>query len=332
MGTERANAIRVSNELSALEVEYINATKELSRSKGYLPRWRLKERIDELKLELGWTYLDCGEYEKGLALYHTLSWKTHGEIKCNGIARALTEMGHYGEARRLLEKGLREFPESCALWTGLGILLDILGDHVEALNCFEAAIKFNPTQSPGPLYNKALALMELKSYTDAASIIDYLIQENPEDPKYLAERGNCALGAGYSHEALQYYGKTIALLSKYPDVHTSISIYAGLCSAYMELGMKKEGMEIAMEGLKEFPDEDPVLYQNAGATFYEMGWRKEAIEILKEGVKKFPDDKELKECLKSFEDDMDDPDDNIKPPILGLFLLMALLYPVRKFR
>jgi len=326
MSAEGLNATRKFTEIRALEEEYMNATKELSRSKGCLPRPRLKERIDELKLELGWIYLDCGEYEKGLALYHTLSWKTHGEIKCNGIARALTEMGHYGEARRLLEKGLREFPESCALWTDLGILLDLLGNHVEALNCFEAAIKFNLTQSPGPLYNKALALMELESYTDAVSIIDRLIEENPEEPKYLAERGNCALGAGYPHEALQYYGKAMALFSEFSDTHTGISIYAGLCSAYMDLGMKKEGMEIALEGLKKFPDEDPVLYQNVGATFYEMGWRKEAIEVLKDGVKKFPDDEELKECLKNIEDDTDDPDDKIKPPILGLFLLMALLY------
>jgi len=59
MNGELLNAIRVSTEFSALEKEYMNATKELSRSKGYFPRRRLKERIDELKLELGWTYLDC---------------------------------------------------------------------------------------------------------------------------------------------------------------------------------------------------------------------------------------------------------------------------------
>jgi tetratricopeptide (TPR) repeat protein len=90
--------------------------------------------------------------------------------------------------------------------------------------------------------------------------------------------------------------------------------------------MKREAMEITLEGLKKFPDVDPVLYQNVGATFYEMGWRKEAIEILQKGVEKFPDDEELKECLKNIEDDTDDPDGNLKPPILGLFLLMILLY------
>jgi len=57
-----------------------------------------------------------------------------------------------------------------------------------------------------------------------------------------------------------------------------------------------------------------------------MGWRKEALEILNKGVEKFPSDKELKKILKEVEDDMDDPDKGDKPPILGLFLLMAILY------
>jgi tetratricopeptide (TPR) repeat protein len=90
--------------------------------------------------------------------------------------------------------------------------------------------------------------------------------------------------------------------------------------------MKKEAMEIALEGLKKFPDEDPYLYQNAGAAFFEMGWHNEAMEILKKGVEKFPEDEELKKVLKDLEGDMDDPDDGDKPPLLGVLLLIALLY------
>ena len=90
--------------------------------------------------------------------------------------------------------------------------------------------------------------------------------------------------------------------------------------------MKREAMEIALEGVKKFPDDDPALYQNVGATFLEMGWRKEVIEVLKKGVEKFPDDEDLKNFLKDVEDDMDDPDKGDKPPILGLILLMALVH------
>jgi tetratricopeptide (TPR) repeat protein len=325
---DKEESISVSNHdvLKALKGKYLCARKQLQQARSNRQRRRLKEHVDDLKMDLAWALLDCGEYEEGLALCISVCGKQYRERKYNGIGRALTEMKHYDEARRILEKGLKKFPESCALWTGLGILHDILGDHLESLKCFEAAIKFDPMKSSGPLYNKALALMGLGSYTDAASIIDHLIEEYPEDPKYLADRGYCALGMGYPRESLQYYGKAMALFSESPDAHTGVCIYAGFCSAYLELGMKREAMEIALEGLKRFPDEDSALYQNAGAAFFEMGWRNEAMEILKKGVEKFPEDEEMKKFLKDIEDDMDDPDKGDKPPILGVLLLMALLY------
>jgi len=104
---------------------------------------------------------------------------------------------------------------------------------------------------------------------------------------YLAEKGNCALEEGYPREALQYYQKAMALFSESPEVHTGVCIYAGMCSAYIELGMKREATVIALEGLKRFPYEDSVLYYNAGAAFLGMGWRKEALEILNKGLRNF---------------------------------------------
>ena len=313
-------------ELKTLKKEYLTATRKLSRGKSKAKRKELREHLDELKIDLGWALLEHGKYEQGLALFESLSSRGYGETKYNGMARGLIEMRHYDEARRILGKGLKEFPESCALWTCLGNLHEALGDHFESLICFEAAIRCDSEKSSGTLYNKALALMGLGSHTDAVSIIDHLIEEHPEEAKYLAERGNCALETGYPLEALQYYQKAMALFSESPDTHTGVCIYAGFCSAYIELGMKREAMVIALEGLKRFPDEDSVLYHNAGAAFLGMGWRKEALEILKKGVEKFPNDEELKKFLKEVEDDMDDPDKGDRPPILGLLLLMALIH------
>jgi tetratricopeptide (TPR) repeat protein len=313
-------------ELKTLEEEYFMATKRLSRVKSRSKRRELREYVDDLKIKLGWTLLDYGQYEQGLALFESLPWGGYGETKYNGVARALIEMKHYDEARKILEKGLKEFPESCALWTCLGNLKGILGDHFESLICYEAAIRCDPEESSGPLYNKALALMGLGSHADAVSIIDHLIKEYPEDPMYLAGRGNCALEIGYPLEALQYFQKAMVLFSESPEIHTGVSIFAGMCSAYVELGMKREAMVVSLEGLRRFPDEDSVLYYNGGAAFLGMGWRKEALEILNRGVEKFPGDAELKKFLKEVEDDMDDPDKGDEPPILGFLLLMALIH------
>jgi tetratricopeptide (TPR) repeat protein len=325
MNKEESISINNHDVLKAPQGKYLCARKQLQQARSKWQRRRLKEHFDDLKMDLAWTLLDCGEHEEGFALFESLSWRGYGEVKCNGMARTLTEMGYYDEARKLLEVGLRRFPKSYALWVAKGALCDSLGDTFGLLECIEISLQFAPEDNSAGLYNKALAMIKLGCYGDALPIIDELIERYPEDPKHLAERGSCALEMGYPQEALQYYQKAMEVWKRSPTIYEGICVCSGLCSSYMELGMKTEAMEIALEGLKKFPDEDPVLYHNVGATFYEMGWRNECIEILKKGAKKFPKDEELKEFLKDVEDDMDDPDGGEKPPLLGLLLLMGLI-------
>jgi len=327
---EKSLSISAEEEKRELAPKLFMANKDLAKTKSARKRRHLQEYIDGLKMDLGWALLDCKEYEKGLAVYESVFGKQYQERKYNGVARALTEMGRYDRAKRTLEIGLRKFPESYALWTGLGILNDYLGDYSGAFKSFNTALRFNYGENSGCLYNKALILIEMGSYGDAVSIIDDLIERFPEEPKYLAEKGRCSLDMGYPHEALQSFQKAMELYEKFPNVDTGVSIFAGFCCAYMELGMKKEAMEIALEGLRRFPDEDPILYQNVGATFWGMGWRQETIEVLKKGIEKFPDDEELKKFLKDAEDDTDEPGGGMKPPVLGLMLLMAILQ--KRFR
>jgi tetratricopeptide (TPR) repeat protein len=282
------------------------------------------------KIEFGWTLLDCGEYEKALALFSSLPSKTHGEVKCNGLVKVLMEMGRFDEAMRLVKRGLRIYPDSYALWIVMGALYESQGDYFESLECIGKALRFAPEDNSVGLYNKALILTRLGYHGDALPIFNELVQRYPDDPKYLADRGACVLEMGYSQEALENYQNAMQIWQQSPDIDTGICIYTGLCSAYMKLGMKREGMEIALEGLKRFPDEDPVLYQNVGATLWEMGWYTEAIEVLKKGIDKFPDDQELKELLKKVEENMDDPDGGQNRALLGLLLFMMIFKKLRR--
>jgi tetratricopeptide (TPR) repeat protein len=314
-----------NNELEVLREKYSILQRKLERVKTGSRRQNLKEDLDDLKMELGWVLIDCGRYEEGLAFYHSIPWKTNGEEKCNGMARALTGMEYYDEARRVLERGLKRYPESYALWVAMGGLHACLGDDFESLTCFETAIQFAPKDNSAGLYNKAFILMKLGCYGDAVSILNDLIKKNPKDPRYFSDRGACALDMGYPQEALQYYQQAMEVWKPSPDIYTGVCIYSGMCSAYFELGMIDEAMEIALEGLKTFPEEDAILYQNVGATFFQKGWQREAVEVLKEGVDKFPEDEEIKSALKDIEEDSDDSD-GTKPPLLGLILFMALIH------
>jgi tetratricopeptide (TPR) repeat protein len=286
----------------------------------------MKEMTDDVKLELGWVLLDIGENQAGLALYSSLPWNIYGEEKYCGMSRALTEMGRYYEAENLLQNGLQRYPQSCSLWVAMGGLPDSIGNHSESLKCFEIALRFASEKDfKSVYYDKAVALMKMGCYCDASKIIEYLIEEYPEDPKYLAERGCCALEMGYFQESLSYYQKALQLYEKSPSIEAGVSAYTGLCSSYLNLGMKKEAVEIALEGYRRFQDEDPILYHNLGACFYELGWIRESREVLQKGIEKFPDDQELKTFLKDVQNDLDDPDGDTKP-FLGLLILVALLH------
>jgi len=315
-----------NNGLEVLREKYSILQRKLEKMKTGARRQNLKENLDDLKMELGWVLMDCGRYEEGLAFYQSIPWKTNGEEKCNGMARALTGMEYYDEARRLLERGLKRYPDSCALWVAMGGLHGSLGDDFESLKCFETAIQFAPKDNFAGLYNKAFILMKLGCYGDAVSILNDLIKKDPQDPRYFSDRGSCALDMGYPQEALQYYQQAMEVWQPSPDIYTGVCIYSGMCSAYFELGMIDESMEIALEGLKTFPEEDAILYQNVGASYFQMGWNKEAIGVLKKGIEKFPEDEEIKSALKDIEEEMDDPDGNDKPPIFGLILLLAFIY------
>lgn len=136
MGKENTNLVNNYGELKALERELLIAQRDLKLVKSGARRRKLREYIDDLRIEMGWTLLDMGNYEKGLALFESLSWSNYGEAKCNGIGRALTEMGHYDEARKILQLGLKKFPKSYALWVAMGgcaIPLEIILEHWNVL-------------------------------------------------------------------------------------------------------------------------------------------------------------------------------------------------------
>jgi predicted Zn-dependent protease len=61
--------------------------------------------------------------------------------------------------------------------------------------------------------------------------------------------------------------------------------------------LKNDALHIAEEGLREFPDDHPVIYMGPGNAYFEMGWVEEARSILNEGLRKFPGDEDIRNML-----------------------------------
>jgi len=301
--------MRLRKSISILDMEIL-----ISSDQSYKNQLRMKR--EDLKERIGWLFLDCGEYVRGYALYLSLPWKTHGEQKYYGMSWALIQMKNYGEALRLLKKGIKRFPESSTLIITKGILYQKTCHEIDALQSFERALQLDP-YNPYALYNKAFSLNLLGYYEEATSILQYLIERYPNEHDYLVEMGYSHFMTGYIEDACKYYRKA------QKTGHKSGNMYCGLYCAYRHLGFQDEALYIAQEGLNEYPDE-PAMYDNLGECYYERGWILDAKEILKEGVRKFPEDYGLRESLKKIEEETDDPDKWKKPPI-GLIILLIML-------
>jgi len=126
--------VEIYEEIKELTKELHRVQKELGREKNRAIKRKLEQKIGDLKWDIACSLLNCGEYAKALAIYQSLSWRTYGEEKYIGIGRALLEMEHYAEGRRVLEKGLKRFPESTLLYISMGIAYHLEEyDHVALL-------------------------------------------------------------------------------------------------------------------------------------------------------------------------------------------------------
>jgi tetratricopeptide (TPR) repeat protein len=240
MKSKDPRIISTREDIKELSKKLANVQQKYKQAKDVDRRKTLALCIDDMRASIGWLLLDCGEYEKGLAMYQGMSWKIYGEDKYNGISRALIEMEYYDEARRLLERGLQRFPESHCLLVGMGLLHKHLGHNVDALGYFKQALECGPGNRDA-LYDQAITLSELGYYEDSLSIVRKLLKKYPNDPECLIETGYCTLMMGYPEDAIEYYKKAS------DNGYLSPGIYGGLVCAYMEMGLKQDALEMAQE-------------------------------------------------------------------------------------
>lgn len=307
--------------LIELRQKLYKANYALKHAKNKKQKKDIELLINDLREEIGFVLFADGEYEKGLAIYESLSWDTHGEKKYQGICWSLIEMGYDHEAWKFIKQGLKRFPKSYRLLNIMGVLQRRLGHDYEALQYYERALLLNP-ENCDTLCFKANVLYGFNQYEEAASLYQKCIEKCPYNAPYFIMLGHCHLETGYPEEAVGYFKSSFALY----DVPEA---YNGLYWAYEDMGLINDAREIAEEGLSKFPDKDGTLYFNLANNYFNHGWLDEAKEVIQRGMKKFPDDEDMKELLKEIEDDFDDPKKGSKLPML-LAIIMNNMRHSRK--
>lgn len=201
---------------------------------------KLTERLDDLRAQLAWQYLEGDEYGKAAAIYDKLPKGSNTREKYCGKARILVETGEYDEAEKLLNKGLMEFPDYVPFLNTLGILYNNMGDPYKALKCLDRTISIAPENNPSSLQNKAGALKRLKYHAEALKIWSELVNIFPEDPYYVFERGYCCLMLEKYPEAIEDLRKALS------NGYSSSSLYTGLCKAYSSMDCIHEAFGAAL--------------------------------------------------------------------------------------
>jgi len=313
-------------ELAKLNKVLNKKEKDLERFKNTIAAVFLHDEVKQLRKEIAWLLLNCGEYKKALDAYTSMSWKTEGETKYLGIGIALHKTGKISEAINLFLKGLKRFPESFALIVAVGNIYHEMDSFEMSLEYFKRALVLNP-EDRSIAFSKANALYGLGFYEEAFKIYQKLEKQYPDESLFIRQVGYCHLQMGYPEDASGHFKSLLNKGCADPND------YNGLYWAYYDMGLKDDAIETAKEGIRKFPKDDPALYCNLGAVYLEQGWLNDAKDIVSEGLKKFPKDEGLKELLKAIEDEIDKPDDDDKkPPIKEILIISALIKKLRNMR
>jgi len=116
-------------------------------------------------------------------------------------AREAAQDSDLSEAGLLLDEAREVDPENPALWVEIARLRFRGGEHVQALEAAEYALKFGPEYAPALLL-RAQLVRDSHGVADSLVWFESAVEANPNDPEALAEYAATLGDAGYYKEML----------------------------------------------------------------------------------------------------------------------------------
>lgn len=110
-------------------------------------------------------------------------------------AMRLISQGRYNDALHKLDQILKKWPGLTDAIHNRGVVLDVLGRHAAAADCFAEVIRARPDFAPAH-NGMGNALNSLGRYADALGYFDTAINLDPTNPMFLYGR-SCSLDSLY---------------------------------------------------------------------------------------------------------------------------------------
>jgi len=310
-----------------------NARGKLGRARSEATRNRLTSKISNLEKEIGRELLERGQYEEGLCYYRTLSEKETDEDICIGLSLALCELNRYAEAKELLDRSLKSYPDSAPLLLNMGNYYHQQDNFEKSLEYYEMARLVDPEDEAYQI-SCGNALFGLACYDDACDIYVSLLEKcgSFPSPIYQIQLGYCNLNTGFSKVAAEFFKAALENENADPDsacinadavLIRNADAYNGLFCAYNDMGLKDEAVNTLLEGLSTYPKQHSGLYHNLGIFYADMDWLSGAIDVVRRGLDIFPEDEDLISLLNALDEGDDDPDRDVKPPVKPRLLVLV---------
>lgn len=125
-------------------------------------------------------------------------------------ARNAQQAGDHGEARRLLDAGIAQFPGEAGLHHALGKLLLATGDPAESAACFARAVALAPGNTAFAV-DQAIALSAAGQFARARALLHSVETASGHSAHYCSARAAAERGAGDLAAAALWYDRALAI-------------------------------------------------------------------------------------------------------------------------
>ena len=188
----------------------------------------------------------------------------------NNKGGALDALGQHQEAIECYDKALTADPQDASTWSNKGSTLDKLGRHEEAIICYDKALTIN-CQCAAAWSNKGNALDELGQHERAIKCYDVALAIDPRDASAWINKGNTLNALRRHEEATQCLDQALAIDPRQTYAWNNKSI------ALSALGRYKEAISCSDRALAIDP-QYVAAWTGKGNGLLALGRNKEAID------------------------------------------------------
>ena len=199
----------------------------------------------------------------------------------NNLGILLNQIGEHQKAINCFQKAIQINPNYESAHNNLGFLLFKKEEYQKAVNCFQKAIQINPNYTDA-FYNLGNTYKKLKEFKKAINCYQETIQINPNYFVAYYNLGNTFREIEDRQKAVNCYQKAIQINPKYIDAFNNLG------TVFNELGQIEKAINCYQKAIQINPKYIDA-FNNLGNTFKELGELQKAINCYEKAIEIEPE-------------------------------------------